>query len=115
MKTIAKIVFLLIVLFQGVQLNAQEKWTLKQCIDYAIENNMDIKQTGIQQKITSESLSQSKRNLLPSIGASTGAGLSFGRSVDPNTNIIANTRFFNNSYSAIRPRPRLTYLMALIP
>ena len=100
MKTITKIVFLLMVLFPGVQLNAQEKWTLKHCIEYAIENNMDIKQTGIQEKITSESLSQSKRNLLPSIGASSGAGLSFGRSVDPNTNIIANTRFFSNSYSA---------------
>lgn len=88
------------ILFPGVQLNAQEKWTLKRCIDYAIENNMDIRQSGIQEKITSESLSQAKRNLLPSISASSGAGLSFGRSVDPNTNIIADTRFFSNNYSA---------------
>ena len=100
MKTITKIVFLIMVLFLGAQLNAQEKWTLKHCIEYAIKNNMDIKQTGIQDKIASESLSQSKRNLLPSIGASSGVGLSFGRSVDPNTNIITNTRYFNNSYSA---------------
>jgi outer membrane protein len=100
MKTITKIVFLIMILFQGVRLNAQEKWTLKQCIDYATENNLDIKQTRIQEKITSESLSQSKRDLLPSIGASSSAGLSFGRSVDQSTDLIANTRFFNNSYSA---------------
>jgi outer membrane protein len=52
----------------------------------------------IQETIASEDLSQSKRNLLPGVSASSRAGISFGRSVDPNTNDIVNNEFFNNSY-----------------
>jgi outer membrane protein len=42
---------------------------------------------------------QSKLNLLPSVSASSSGGISFGRSIDPNTNAIVNTQFFNNSNS----------------
>jgi outer membrane protein len=77
---------------------AQTNWNLNRCISFAIENNIGLKQMGIQEKIASEDLSQSKRNLLPSVSASSRAGISFGRSVDPNTNDIVNNEFFNNSY-----------------
>ena len=45
---------------------SQEEWTLERCIQYAIENNLDVKQSGIQNEINIVSLNQSKRNLLPS-------------------------------------------------
>lgn len=99
-KRSTKALLFLILLITGLQVNAQQKWTLKQCIDYAIENNLNLKQAGIQEKIASESLNQSKRNFLPSIGASSSAGLNFGRSVDQTTDLITNNRFLNNSYSA---------------
>lgn len=84
----------------GNALVAQTNWDLTRCISFAIQNNIGLKKMEISERLASEDLSQSKRNLLPSISASSSAGLSFGRSVDPNTNIIADTRFFNNSYSA---------------
>lgn len=84
----------------GNALEAQPNWNLTRCISFAIENNIGLEKMEINEKMVSEDLSQSKRNLLPGISASSSAGLSFGRSVDPTTNIIANTRFFNNSYSA---------------
>jgi len=77
---------------------AQTKWNLTQCISFAIENNIGLRQMEIQETIASEDLSQSKRNLLPGVSASSRAGISFGRSVDPNTNDIVNNEFFNNSY-----------------
>ncbi|MBV5313351.1 MAG: TolC family protein [Prolixibacteraceae bacterium] len=77
---------------------AQTNWNLNRCISFAIENNIGLKQMEIQEKIASEDLSQSKRNLLPGVSASSRAGISFGRSVDPNTNDIVNNEFFNNSY-----------------
>jgi outer membrane protein len=77
---------------------AQPNWNLNRCISFAIENNIGLKQMEIQEKIASEDLSQSKRNLLPGVSASSRAGISFGRSVDPNTNDIVNNEFFNNSY-----------------
>ncbi|MDX9883320.1 MAG: TolC family protein [Prolixibacteraceae bacterium] len=91
--------FILVFLAEGNTLVAQQKWSLNQCISYAIENNTDIRQYEIKEKIAQESLNQSRRDLLPGISASTNAGMSFGRSVDPNTNDIVNTGFFNNSYN----------------
>jgi outer membrane protein len=83
----------------GNTLKAQSDWNLNQCISFAIKNNTGLKQMEIQEKLATEDFQQSKRNLLPGISASTQAGLSFGRSVDPNTNGIVNTQFFNNSYN----------------
>ena len=82
----------------GNTLVAQRKWSLNQCISYAIENNTNLRQYEIQEKMSKESLTQSKRDLLPGISASASARLSFGRSVDPITNDIINNEFFNNSY-----------------
>lgn len=93
------IFFFILVCLAGNTLVAQQKWSLNQCISYAIENNTDLKQYEIQEKISAENLNQSKRNLLPGLSASSNAGLSFGRSVDPITNDIVNTEFFNNTYS----------------
>jgi outer membrane protein len=80
---------------------AQTNWNLNRCISFAIENNIGLKQMEIQEKIASEDLSQSKQNLLPGVSASSRAGISFGRSVDPNTNDIVNNEFFNNSYDIV--------------
>lgn len=73
-------------------------WSLNRCISFAIENNIGLKKMQVQDQLVSEDLSQSKRDLLPGISASSRAGISFGRSVDPNTNDIVNNQFFNNSY-----------------
>jgi outer membrane protein len=82
----------------GNALVAQNTWNLPRCISFSIENNIGLKQMEVQKKLAIEDLSQSKRNLLPGISASSRAGVSFGRSVDPNTNDIVNNEFFNNTY-----------------
>ena len=79
-------------------LQAQQKWSLNQCISYALENNSDIKDFDIQEKLSREAFNQSKRNLLPGINAFSSAGLSYGRSIDPITNDYITREFFNNSY-----------------
>ncbi len=93
--------FILIFIFWfvvGNALVAQNTWNLSQCISFSIEHNIGLKKMEVLQKIAKEDLNQSKRNLLPEISASSSAGISFGRSIDPNTNGIVNTQFFNNSY-----------------
>ena len=41
-----KIKSILVILVCGcASLQAQERWTLRQCIDYAIEHNIDIRRT----------------------------------------------------------------------
>jgi outer membrane protein len=85
-------------LILSVSLSAQEKWTLKDCILFGIKNNLNLHDAELTKQIAGQSLQQSKWNLLPGIAAGSDAGLNFGRSIDPNTNGIVNTSFFNNSY-----------------
>jgi outer membrane protein len=99
MKRKSLILFSIFWFVVGNALVAQNTWNLSRCISFSIENNIGLKKMEVQQKIASEDLSQSRRNLLPGVSASSNAGISFGRSIDPNTNGIVNTNFFNNSYS----------------
>lgn len=40
-----KKIFLSLVILGCISVQAQERWTLRQCIDYAIEHNIGIRQT----------------------------------------------------------------------
>lgn len=51
-------------------IKAQEPWTLEQCIRYAFDNNIQIKQQMLSVKISEGTLSQSKLGTLPSLNAS---------------------------------------------
>ncbi|WP_339738844.1 TolC family protein [uncultured Sunxiuqinia sp.] len=78
---------------------AQENWSLNQCIDYALQNNLTHHIYALDEQTAKIDATQSRLNLLPSLSASSSTGLSVGRSVDPNTNDIVNTEFFNHSNS----------------
>ena len=94
-------ILLLLILIQftaSLQLAAQEKWTLNDCINYALKNNLQLLNADMDKQLAEVSYRQSKWNRLPLIGAGSDAGKNYGRSVDPNTNGIVNTAFFNNSY-----------------
>ena len=97
---IKKRILLIIVLYLiiGKTFQAQQKWSLNQCISYAIENNINLKEYEILEKLSLEEAQQAKRNMLPGIEATTGGGFNFGRSADPNTNDYINTKFFSSSF-----------------
>jgi outer membrane protein len=61
--------------------HAQEKWTLEQCIEYALENNIVIKQYQINSEYRDNLHGQSMNNRLPNVNASVSQGVSFGRSL----------------------------------
>lgn len=56
--------------------HAQE-WTLRQCIDYALKNNIQLKQKQISAEQSKLDLEQSKAALLPSLSASTNQNMSW--------------------------------------
>lgn len=91
--------FLLFVFLMSLPSGAQKKWTLNDCIRYAIENNLQLQDIAIDEKLAETDYRRSKWNLLPAVGAGINAGMNYGRSVDPNTNGIVHTSFFNNSYT----------------
>lgn len=98
MTQITKLASLLFLLL-ALPLSAQEKWSLDQCIAYALEHNLQLNDFHYNWESNKETYRQSVRNLLPSIGASTNYVINFGRSTDPFTNDIITTDFFSNSYS----------------
>jgi outer membrane protein len=96
----SRILFLifLTVMCRFLPLHAQEKWSLNQCIQFALENNLNLQEAGINSEQAGLNFNQTRWNMLPAIGAGTDAGKNFGRSIDPATNNYVNTAFFNNSY-----------------
>ena len=83
----------------SIRVQAQEKWTLDECVAYAVENNLVLNNVEYTEDASRESYRQSVRNLLPTVSGFTNYNKSFGRSEDPNTSAIVTTDFFSNNYA----------------
>lgn len=94
------LLFFFVLLVSVKPVFTQEIWSLQDCIEYAMDHNLQLQKAGLNNERNEESYRQSIRNLLPSLSAGTGYGASFGKSIDPNTNDIVYQSFFSNSYSA---------------
>ena len=79
---------------------AQDLWSLEECINYANENNIQIKQSILEVESADRDLHQSKVNLIPSFNASVGQNFGWGRSPDPQTNIYS-TQQSNQTFFGI--------------
>ncbi len=96
MKKIGLITILLLVSFTII---SQEKQTLslRNCIDIAIKNNLNIKRSVLNLQTAAINLSQSKARRYPSLNANGGYGFNWGRGIDPTTNQFITQRInFNN-------------------
>ena len=76
------------------------QFTLQQCIDTAISNNIQVKQKKLQTEVTAVTKSQSKLNLLPDLTISGNQGISEGRNIDPFTNSYINQNISYGNYGA---------------
>lgn len=77
----------ILLLTSAVHTQAQElsKWTLDDCIAYALEHNIEIKSQELAAEAKRVSLAESKWAYAPSISASNSYNLSTGRVLDPTT------------------------------
>jgi outer membrane protein len=93
-------IFSLIILlcFQGAR--AQEKkWTLEDCINYAVSNNLGLRRQMLQTETAEANFLKSKMDVLPSLNLGSNAQIGFGRSINPVTNLITFEQNISNSYS----------------
>ena len=80
-------------------LNAQDKkWTLQECVSYAIDNNINIKQNKLNVEISQENLISAKGNFLPNLNASTSGNLNFGSGFDPVSQDRVSTSTYGGSF-----------------
>ena len=63
----------------------ENRWTLEECVLYAIEHNIQVKQQELAADIQQNALMQSKFNLAPSLNGGAGHSYSFGRALDEST------------------------------
>ncbi|MFN8251018.1 MAG: TolC family protein [Ferruginibacter sp.] len=78
--------YLLVVLtLITISSSAQDKWDLRRCIDYALANNISIKQTDIQARLAKLQAYQNKMGQFPSLSFSGNTSYNSGRSQDPTT------------------------------
>jgi outer membrane protein len=77
----------------------QKKWTLEDCINYAIANNTGLQRQRLQTETSEINLLKSKMDVLPSLNLGSDARVGFGRSIDPVTNLITSKQNLSNSYS----------------
>lgn len=86
---------------------AQKQWTLQECIDYALANNITLKKSQLQQQSALEDLKGAKAALLPTVNASTNHSLGYqpwkDSGISTVTNGVVNTKvdktYYNGSYS----------------
>lgn len=86
-------------LLLSLAVKAQEReWNLQQCIEYAIENNISVKQSEISVEQKEIALSNSINSRLPGVSAGAGQNFSFGRGLTAD-NTYANTNTTSTSFS----------------
>jgi outer membrane protein len=74
-------------------------YTLKECIEIALQNNLTVKRSELGLKNADITLDQSRYTMLPTLNLSGSGGLNFGRSVDPTTNQFIDQQINNANVS----------------
>ena len=98
-KTVMRCFIILLSFFFSSDILAQKVWTMDDCIDYALHHAHAIRQQNLQIVAARDQEVQSKLAFTPTIGAGTSGSLSWGRSIDPETNIYNTVNYLNTGFS----------------
>ncbi|GAB1404277.1 MAG: TolC family protein [Lentimicrobiaceae bacterium] len=94
----------LIVIFTGFILLiasdavAQKLWSLEECVNHALENNLQIKKQMLLVEASRADVLQSKLDLLPGITGNASHAYNYGQTVDRYTNQFATSRVQSNNF-----------------
>lgn len=83
--------------FISVFIFSQKKWSLQECVNYAVENNLQVIQSNYNNKIQDNTLQIAKREYLPSVSGTISNNASFGQGRDVFGNSNRNDNFSNSS------------------
>lgn len=87
---------LLLILTTAFAQAQDKKWTLKECVDYAIEKNISIQQTQLDVELIAIDKKDAFGNFLPTANASASHNWNIGLNINPLTN-VAETQTFQNT------------------
>ncbi|MBK5284904.1 MAG: TolC family protein [Bacteroidia bacterium] len=89
--------FMLWMISSGV--SAQKVWTLQECVDHALKNNIQVKQAELNTELADVSKDQSLATMLPSLNGGASHSYFFGRSVDPTTYQFTTNEIRSSNFS----------------
>ncbi len=79
---------------------AQKTWSLEKCIDYALENNINIKRQKVGADQATNNHKQARRNMLPSASANVSHSYNFGKTLNRDIYEYVNQEFQYGDASA---------------
>lgn len=105
-KNMKRWFIMMLVLISTLSASSQKKWSLEDCINYAMQNNITLQQARLQKRSATEDRKQSQAALLPSLSASTNQSvgyrpwLSSGMTTVTNgtVNTKVNKTYYNGTY-----------------
>ncbi|HET9055825.1 MAG TPA: TolC family protein [Chitinophagaceae bacterium] len=99
MNSRKSIVFIIVLSGISLSVFAQDKWDLRKCVEYALLNNITVKQQDVQALITELTLKQSKLSQYPTLNFSGNSGYSAGRNQDPTNFSLITQGFIFSQYT----------------
>ncbi len=95
-----KVILLGLIMFMMTGgLIAQKAWTLRECIEYALENNLQVQKSDLNAKVSKVDLLQSKLDFLPSLNGNSSYTYNWGLAVD-NTSLTTSSKDEQAFFSA---------------
>ncbi|WP_071147295.1 TolC family protein [Bacteroides ihuae] len=91
-----------------IAIHAQEAWSLRQCIDYAIEHNVSVLQTQNTVEQQKVDVNTAKWARLPNLNGSASQNYSWGRSASPADNSYINTNSGSSNFGLSTNVPLFT-------
>ncbi|TPD65538.1 TolC family protein [Flavobacterium microcysteis] len=90
-KTFVSKIILIFALFSGLVSNAQaKKWTLQECVQYALDNNISIKQADLDSQVAEIDKKDAFGNFLPSINGTAVHSWNIGLNQNITTGLLEN-------------------------
>jgi outer membrane protein len=90
MKTIISFTLILLSFSMAFAQQPIKKWSIQECVDYAIQNNLGVKRNELSAQMQEIEIERAKSNFLPNVSGSVGTNVSFGSPMDQNS--------FSNSF-----------------
>lgn len=94
-----KVQAITILLLISTHLPAQKLWTLLECVQFARDSNVTVRQSQVQELLTGVDLKQSQMSRLPTANYGNDLGYRFGRSENPATGILENQKFLTFGFN----------------
>jgi outer membrane protein len=91
-----KLIITFSILFTTLSFAQDKKWSLEECVNYALENNISVKQSEFDLELAEENVRTAKGNFLPGVNASASKNFNFGSYIDQNGGRVSRDTRGNN-------------------